>query len=111
MTMFYAICSVAALVGAALAAVAALSPETGVTGTPGAFLALAGALAVTLAAGLLAMDFRRLRGLLFALAALAAGLTALAAWFLMQTGLLAAMALALAALLAGGISPARRPAS
>ena len=49
---------ISALLGVGFAAAAALLPDTGVDGTPGAFLALLGAVAVTLALGF----FVRLKG-------------------------------------------------
>ena len=100
-------------VGTALAAYAYLSSTTGVTGTPGALLALIGAVAVT--SGSLLAAFSHLGGavygLLVFLIALAAVLTALAAFFLMQYGLAVVLALALVGLLVAVLLPAsqRRP--
>lgn len=110
----YAFVLVPALVGTALAANAYFGPfgTTGVEGTLGALLALIGAAAVTLGA-LLAMASRPRsgwRGLLNILLALGAGLTALAAWFLMQYALAVAMLLAFLGLLATAFASARRPA-
>lgn len=110
----YALVVVPALVGVALGAVAYFAPfgATGVEGTPGALLALIGAVAVTLG-GLLAMASgprSRWRGLLNALIALGAALTALAAWFLMQYPFAVAMLLALLGLIATAFATARRPA-
>ena len=93
-----------ALVGVVLAAVAyfALNGNTGVSGTPGALLALIGAVSVTLGAFIAMMP--RVRGwflkLLNALLGLGALLTAAAAYFLMQYPFAVAMALAFLGLLA-----------
>jgi len=87
--------------GTAFAVYAYLSSDTGVTGTLGALLALIGAVAVTV--GSLGAAFMRLGGVLFGmlvfLIALAAVLTAIAGYFLMQYGLAAVMALSLVGLL------------
>ncbi|EPX87656.1 hypothetical protein ruthe_00362 [Rubellimicrobium thermophilum DSM 16684] len=107
--------ALAALAGSALAAMAFLGPETGVEGTSGALLALVGALVVALGAGLAL--WRGLRGfwriLLDGFLLIAAALTALAAWFLMQPLLAAAMVLALLAVLVSLVTlvshPQRRP--
>ena len=95
----YALPGLASLAGVVLAAIAFLRPETGVTGTAGALLALVGATATALGSVLLMLG--RPRGWLVALSALAAILTALAAWFLMQWALAAVMALAFVGLLLG----------
>lgn len=100
----------ASLIAAALAAWALLVPETGVTGTVGAGLALGGAAAVALGA-LLLMAPRLgtgLRRLLLLLAALGAVLTAVAGWFLMQWGVAGAMLVALLALILPPVLPGRR---
>lgn len=84
--MNHAVVLVFALVGLGLALAAALLDGTGVTGTAGAWLAVAGAAAALLCLALLALlpMQRGLYRLVAALAVLAAGLTAVAAWFLMQ---------------------------
>ncbi len=100
-----------ALVGVALGFYAWFMAGTGVTGTPGALLALVGAVAVWLGAVLLVLPSVRswVRGVLVVLVALGSVLTATAAWFLMQNAFAIAMAATFAfvvvALAAGG--PAR----
>ena len=85
----------------AFASAAALLPGTGIEGTVGAFLALAGSVGVTAALGLLLITWvpTKARGVLAGMAGLVAILTAIAAWFLMQNALLAAMTVTLMALL------------
>jgi len=98
------------LAGVGLAGAAALRPDTGVDGTPGAFLALAGAVAVTALLGLLLVDGvipARMRGIAVGLVLLIMLLTGIAAWFLMQTLLVTAMALSAAAFLASRAVPSR----
>ncbi len=110
MRAIYGLVAVPALVGTFLAAVAYLSDGTGVTGTVGALLALIGAVAVTLGA-LLAVAptlSRWLRRTLNVLLALGAALTAVAAYFLMQTALTAAMALTFFGLVVAILVPDRR---
>lgn len=88
---------VPAAVGVLLGAIAYLGSETGVDGTPGALLALIGAVAVSIG-NLLAMSARLgggMRWTLDALIGLGAFLTAVAAWFLMQYAFAVAMVLAL----------------
>ena len=99
-----------ALAGVALAGTAALLPETGIDGTLGAFLALAGSVAVTTALGLLFVTWvpTKARGVFAGIAALLAVLTALAAWLLMQNGLLATMVLSLLALLVRSVMTNRK---
>jgi quinoprotein glucose dehydrogenase len=95
----YALVLAPALAGVVLAGIAYFAPgtNTGVDGTPGALLALIGAVAVTLGA-LLSMTPAvqglglRLLNFLLGLGAL---LTATAAYFLMQYAFAVAMALAL----------------
>jgi len=88
-----------AVIGLVLAATAYFGPlgNTGVDGSIGALLALIGTVAAT--AGIVVTMLRplphRVRSLLTALVVLAAGLTALAAYFLMQFALAVAMVLAL----------------
>lgn len=103
----------ASLLAAALAAWALLAPETGVTGTLGAGLALGGAAAVALGALLLLAPGlgTGLRRLLLALALPGAALTAVAGWFLMQWGVAGAMLVAFLALLAAPLLPARGAAA
>jgi len=100
-------------VGTALGAYAYLSTDTGVAGTPGALLALVGAVAVTVGGMIAALTVlgRPLFVLLAFLIALAAVLTALAAFFLMRYGLAAVMALAFVGLLVAVLlhAPRRRP--
>jgi quinoprotein glucose dehydrogenase len=96
----------AALVGAVLGFYAWFFEGTGVTGTGGALLAFAGALAVWAGAMLLVFAKRGwARGLLLLLVGLGAALTALAAWFLMQDAFTIAMAVAFVALLAVAVFP------
>lgn len=104
----YAVPVLSSLAGAALAIWAYLAPESGVSGTAGALLALLGATATTL--GGLILMLGRPRLWLLALAVLAAILTALAGWFLMQWALAIVMAVAFVGLL---LAPAllRRGAS
>jgi hypothetical protein len=92
--MFRTIISLAALAGLGLALFAALVDGTGVTATPGAWLAVVGASATLIGLALLAGGRmgRGLHGVFTVLTVLAAGLTALAAWFLMQNILSAVMA-------------------
>ena len=101
---------ISALAGVGFAIAAALLPDTGIDGTLGALLALLGAVAVTFALGLLVIAKvpARALGLFKAIAVLLATLTALAAWFLMQNGLLATMVLALLALLVSGVRADRK---
>jgi hypothetical protein len=99
----------AAVAAAGLASWALFAPETGVTGTAGVVLALVGSLAVGLGVLLLLRPGRRLRRVLVPLVVLAAALTALAGWFLMQWGLAVAMLVALAAVLLAPFVP--RPES
>lgn len=95
------------VVGLGLALFALLAPGTGVTWTLGAGLAVIGAVATVV--GLLLMVNVRMRsglyGLIAGIAVLAAGLTALAGWFLMQNALAAIMAL----VCLGCIAVAARP--
>lgn len=87
--------AVPAAIGCGFAAYAYFADRTGVTGTGGALLALIGAGAVTL--GSVVAGFTQGRGAAFAtlavLIGLGAALTALAGFFLMQTGLAVAMGL------------------
>jgi len=96
-------------IGIVLAAYACISSDSGVAGTLGALLALLGAAAVT--AGSVIAAFTLFEGGLFGLLAfligLAAVLTALAGFFLMQYGLAAVMALAFVGLLVAVLRPAR----
>lgn len=110
--MFQLISVLAALAGVALAAYAWLAEGTGVTGTPGALLALVGAVAVWIAAMVMGLPSVRggLHMTLRVLAVLAGALTALAAWFLMQNVLAAVMAVASLALLFA-VSSGRRTAA
>lgn len=107
--MLRSISFISALVGVGFAAAAALLPDTGIDGTPGAFLALLASVAVTLALGLVLFFKVPATARVFAwIAALLAVLTALAAWFLMQDALLVTMIVALLALLASGPNAERK---
>ena len=86
----YAVPVLSSFAGAALAIWAHLGPESGVSGTAGALLALLGAAATALGGMILMLGRPRLW--LLALAALAAILTALAGWFLMQWAIVMAVA-------------------
>lgn len=99
--MFLMISIAAAIVGSGLAGAAAFRPDTGIDGTPGAFLALMGAVAVALSLAFVwTVKFPAgVRHFFAWCAALFAILTGLAAWFLMQDALLLAMAVAFSALL------------
>lgn len=99
-----------ALVGVGFAGAAALLPDTGINGTLGAFLALAGSVGVTAALGLLLVTGvpSKARGVFAGVAALLAVLTALVAWFLMQNALLATMVVTLLALLVSGVMTDRK---
>lgn len=85
-----------ALAGLVLALMAALVEGTGVNGSLGAWLAVAGAAATLVGLTLLAgvLMGRGLYGFLAGLTVLAAGLTAVAGWFLMQNVLALVMAAA-----------------
>ena len=102
--MFYITSFIAAFAGLVLAAIAALMPDTGVNGTPGAFLTLAGAAAVCLVLVIIQniKQRSRLRLALSVIMIIAAVLTSVAAWFLMQNGIVVAMAVAVLAFLAHG---------
>ncbi len=102
----YAVPVLSSLAGAALATWAYLGPATGVSGTAGALLALLGAVATTMGGMILMLGRPRLW--LLALAALAAILTALAGWFLMQWALAIVMAVAFAGLLVAPVLLRRR---
>ena len=105
----YAVPVLSSLAGAALAIWAFLGPSTGVSGTAGALLALLGAVATTPSGMILMLG--RPRPWLLALAALAAILTALAGWFLMQWVLAIVMAVAFAGLLLAPALLRRRAAA
>ena len=113
MRIAYALAALAAFAGAVMAALAFLTPDSGVDGTPGAGLALAGAAAVAVGALVAMAPGVRggWRGLLVALLLLGAVLTALAAWFLMRPAFAVAMAAAaLLVLVAPFVRSRRRPA-
>ena len=107
--MFFGISVLAAFIGFGLAAAAAFLPDTGVTGSIGAMLVLVGTIAVGLTLGWIAYIFRSrgLRGTLITIMVLAASLTAVAAWFLMQNDIVAAMIVVVLAFLLSG-RPTRR---
>ena len=109
--MFLSISLVAALVGVGFAGSAAFGPDTGIDGTLGAFLALLGAVALTLTLIILSTlrVSARLRAVLVWLAGLLAILTGLAAWFLMQDALLGATVVSFLALLLRNATGQRKP--
>jgi len=113
MRIAYLLVLLPALVGAALGGMAYFQPETGVDGTPGALLALVGAAASAIGAILLMLPSTSggIRTLLKLLTGLAALLTAIAAWFLMQYAFAIAMALALLGLAVALALPDRRTAA
>ncbi|MGF7158775.1 hypothetical protein FHS85_000385 [Rhodoligotrophos appendicifer] len=99
--------------GLALAAYAAPLGNTGVDGSLGALLALIGAGVTAAGTGLLVLGVMPNRGVLvfvFVLL-LAAGLTAVAAWFLMQFVFAAAMGAAFLSFIFAFFSSVRRTAS
>ncbi|WP_176559456.1 hypothetical protein [Rubellimicrobium roseum] len=111
MRLSYLLVLLPATVSAVLGGAAYIRPDSGVDGTGGALLALAGAVAVAVGAliALTAVLRGALRGVLDALLFLGAALTAVAAWFLMQDAFAAAMALAaLGVLIAVLLRPRRR---
>jgi hypothetical protein len=115
MRINYLFVLVPAVVGVALGLVAYFAPfgTTGVDGTPGALLALIGAIATTAGAALAMAPSvcGRWLSTLHALLFVAAALTAVAASFLMQTAFAVAMAIAaLGAPLALAARPRRRAA-
>lgn len=106
----YMAVAVSAAIGAGFGAWALLAPETGVTGTAGAMLALFGAVAVTLCA-LVVVQARpsgRGRPALDALMGVGAALTAFAAWMLMQPVFTLAMIVAMVAVVIAALRPNRR---
>lgn len=113
MKILYLVALVLALVGTVLAAIAYLAPfgNTGVDGSIGALLALVGAfssaagLTIVLATGVRGGLLKTLYGLII----LAAVLTAVAAYFLMQFALMLAMiATVMALVIAIALRPNRR---
>ncbi|MBU4530922.1 MAG: hypothetical protein KUA43_05170 [Hoeflea sp.] len=100
-----------AAIGTVLAVVAYAAPlgNTGVDGTIGALLALIGAIVTAAGTALLASGSvpRRFASLLIGLLVLAAVLTAVAGYFLMQFGLAIVMALTALALLLAPFLPSR----
>ncbi len=86
--------TLAAVAGLTLALLAVVMEGTGVTGTLGAWLAVLGAAAALVGVVLLAgvRLGRGMQRLIAFIAVLASGLTAVAAWFLMQNILAALMA-------------------
>jgi hypothetical protein len=105
--MLQPIAILASVVGLGLALAAFGLEGTGVNGTAGALLAVIGSGATLI--GLLVLLStrlsRRLYPVLAVLTLLAAGLTALAGWFLMQDALTIAMAIAFAASLGVAVRP------
>lgn len=111
--MLHSFALVASLLGVGLAAYLWQVEGSGISGTLGALLAVIGAAAVFVAGLFAAMlrSWRRPRGWITGLASLAAALTAVAAWFLMQNVLAILMAVAGAALVLDMVlTPARRVA-
>ena len=108
--MFLAISFLSALVGLGFAGTAALLPDTGINGTVGAHLALLGTVGVTSALGILltSMAQASARGVFGMIAAFLAILTAVAAWFLMQDAVLAAMVVSFLALFVSFTTAERR---
>ena len=108
--MFLAISLFAALVGVGLAGAAVLLPDTGIDGTLGGFVALFGAVAVTVTLSLLGIAKIPVgaRDAIAVVAAMLAVLTALAAWFLMQNELCFTMIVSVLALLLHGVSALRK---
>ncbi|MDZ4313102.1 MAG: hypothetical protein U1A24_21380 [Cypionkella sp.] len=108
--MLLATSFLAALIGLGFAGAAAVLPDTGIDATIGAFLAVLGAFAVTLALGVIVAKKGKFkaRGVLLRIAAIVSILTAIAAWFLMQDAVLAAMVVSLLALLASGAAAERK---
>ncbi|KGF70602.1 hypothetical protein LL06_04380 [Hoeflea sp. BAL378] len=105
-----------AVIGLVLALIAYAAPfgNTGVDGSLGALLALVGAAVTTAGAALLmfgSASSHRFGSLLIGLLVLAATLTAIASFFLMQTGLAVVMALAALALLLAPFLQSRRSAA
>jgi hypothetical protein len=105
--MLQPIAILASIAGLGCALAAFLLEGTGVTGTAGAGLAVVGSAASLI--GLLFLVFVRLsRGIflfLSGLTVLAAALTALAGWFLMQDALTIAMAVAFVAIIGVAVRP------
>ncbi len=101
-----------ALAGVGLAGYAWLAEGTGVTGTPGALKPLIGALAALAGLAILARTplTGHRRRLVLALSVLAALLTAVAGWFLMQDALAIVMALLGLSILVIAARPLRRTA-
>lgn len=107
--MFLPISFLSALAGVGFAGAAALLADTGVDGTPGAFLALTGTIALCAVLGLMLTG--SLPALTLAptlLAVLLAILTGLAAWFLMLNPLIVAMLVSALAVLANRATAQRR---
>lgn len=91
-----------AITGIVVAGSAALLPDTGVNGTPGAYLALLGTVGIALSLALLLILKlpRRTENLVSGFIALSAMLTGLAAWFLMQPAVVASMVIIILGLIA-----------
>ena len=108
--MLLTVSFLSALAGVVLAGIAALLPDTGINGTLGGLLVLAGSAAVAVALGVLLVRWvpEKARGVLAGFAGLVAILTAIAAWFLMQNALLATMIVTLLALLVSAVMPNRK---
>ena len=108
--MLLTISFLSGLVGICFAGASALLPDTGIDGTLGSFLALLGTVAASLAVGMLVTGKvpSKTRHFLFGLAALFTVLTALAAWFLMQDAVLAAMVVTLLALVISSATAERK---
>lgn len=108
--MFLLISLAAAIVGVGLAAVAAFQRDTGIDGTIGGYLALLGAVGVTVSLIVVWSGAfpAWARGFFAIVAGLVAILSGVAAWFLMQDALLAAMVTSLLALIVSGIFGQRK---
>jgi hypothetical protein len=105
--MLQPIAILASIAGLGFALAAFLLADTGVTGTAGAGLAVVGS-AASLMGVLLLTAVRPSRGVYFVLAiltVLAAALTALAGWFLMQDALTIAMVVAFIAIFGVAVLP------
>ena len=108
--MLLTVSFLSALVGVGFAGAAALMSDTGIDGTTGGYLALAGAVAVAILIGLPVFGWVSSRkiGLIVGVAGLIVLLTGLAAWFLMQNGLLATMVLSLLTLVLSALTSDRK---
>jgi Na+/melibiose symporter-like transporter len=106
--MLHSISIFAAIIGIGFAAAAAMMPETGVDGTPGAFAVLAGTILATVLLLVPAAVRTAPRRALALLAMIVLVVTAVGAWFLMQNALAAVLVAALIAQTAHGASARAR---